>query len=173
MHCMRSTPSCIDLWNHLVCKIAIQGNLSGIPSWFCRLHLGFLSTFPVLVSTPARSPTHFMSPQGFVKVDGPLLSTIDHESQSCFIDQLLRATAMALSGSLRRLASGLGPSHETGAVAACFSRAVHTLNGFSTAKFASATPTEDDQPVLSGVVPITGPLSAAWWDLALLWESSR
>ena len=80
---------------------------------------------------------------------------------------------MALHGALKRLANGLAPCSETSAVAAPLSRALHTLKGFSTAKFASAAPTEDDQPVLSGVVPITGPLSAAWYEIAFPRESRQ
>jgi len=78
---------------------------------------------------------------------------------------------MAFSAALRRLASSVGPCQEACAAATPLSRAVHTLKGFSTAKFANAANVEDEQPVLSGVVPITGPLSAAWCAPTLLLES--
>lgn len=69
---------------------------------------------------------------------------------------------MALFGALRRLATTAGKHSELCTAAAPLSRAVHTLNTFSTAKFASPSQAETEQPALSGVVPITGPLSAAW-----------
>lgn len=79
---------------------------------------------------------------------------------------------MALFGALRRLASSVGPCQEACVAASPLSRGVHTLKGFSTAKFANAANVEDEQPVLSGVVPITGPLSAAWYATPLLLERS-
>jgi hypothetical protein len=69
---------------------------------------------------------------------------------------------MALFGALRRLAISAGQHSDVCTVAAPLSRAVHTLNTFSTAKFASPSQTDAEQPALTGVVPITGPLSAAW-----------
>ena len=74
---------------------------------------------------------------------------------------------MALFGALRRLACS---SSELSAAAAPASRAVHTLNSFRTAKFAQNSFDADaDQPALSGVVPIHGPLTAAWCALRSQW----
>lgn len=67
---------------------------------------------------------------------------------------------MALFGALRRLA---GSSSELSSAAAPASRAVHTLSSYSTAKFAHNSFEENaDQPALSGVVSIHGPMTAAW-----------
>ncbi len=74
-----------------------------------------------------------------------------------------RTAFMALFGALRRLACS---SSELSAAAAPASRAVSTLSNFSTAKFAhNSFDDNSDQPALSGVVSIHGPLSAAWYAL--------
>ena len=77
---------------------------------------------------------------------------------------------MALFSGLRRLASSTSMLSTAAAPA---TRAVHTINSFSTAKFAhNSFDSNEDQPALSGVVPITGPLSAAWCAFRSLWPDS-
>jgi hypothetical protein len=78
-----------------------------------------------------------------------------------------RSIYMALFGALRRLACS---NSELSAAAAPASRAVHTLSSFRTAKFAQNSFDADaEQPALSGVVPIHGPLTAAWCALRSQW----
>ena len=86
---------------------------------------------------------------------------------------------MALRAALSRV------SHEGGlaaAAAAPLSRALHSLTGVNTAQFANQRGIDEGVPALSGVIPITGPLSAAWCermcslvhcDLQLSWACWR
>ena len=75
---------------------------------------------------------------------------------------------MALRCALSRL------SQEGGFTAAApLCRAINSLAGFNTAQFASHKGIDEGVPALSGVVPITGPLSAAWCERDVLLGALR